>query len=358
MLVDLTIKNYRCFSDTEPARIQLRKGFTGLIGVNNCGKSSLLRFFYEFRKLFDLLSRSDNNFISVVAANAIAFGPPDNVLDLQEMFSNANVRDIELQFLFIPEPGDQEQRKFTAKVIVRRPTNTFQFELFMEGRSLRGMGFNPSTQAVFAGGQPANHVATLSFLFDAFSTLANTLYIGPFRNAINIGTNSNYFDMPTGQSFISTWRARKTGKSKIMQEDILRLTEDIRRIFGFRQLEINSTDDNLTMQLYIDGKSYFLPELGSGVAHFILVLAGAAFEKPSYILIDEPEMGLHPSLQLDFLTTLHSYAREGVIFSTHSIGLAKASAERIYSLRKKDDGTTQLKEFGTTARLSEFLGEL
>lgn len=35
MQIDITLKNYRCFPDSKPARISLREGFTALVGVNN-----------------------------------------------------------------------------------------------------------------------------------------------------------------------------------------------------------------------------------------------------------------------------------------------------------------------------------
>ena len=56
MQIELTLRNYRCFPDTRPMRISLGGGLTAFfIGVNNSGKSSLLKFFYEFRDLFNLL---------------------------------------------------------------------------------------------------------------------------------------------------------------------------------------------------------------------------------------------------------------------------------------------------------------
>src|SRR5690348_1964126 len=51
---DLTIKNYRCFADEEPARISVRPGFTAFLGPNNAGKSTMLRLFYELRTLFEM----------------------------------------------------------------------------------------------------------------------------------------------------------------------------------------------------------------------------------------------------------------------------------------------------------------
>src|SRR5204863_9759085 len=105
---------------------------------------------------------------------------------------------------------------------------------------------------------------------------------------------------------IKNCRSRKTGPIKQSGEAIYALTTDIKHIFGFNDLEINASSDERTLQIFIDGKSFKLSELGSGIAQFILVLANAALKQPqpSYILVDEPELSLHPSLQLDFLTTL------------------------------------------------------
>ncbi|MCH9046402.1 MAG: AAA family ATPase, partial [SAR324 cluster bacterium] len=105
-------------------------------------------------------------------------------------------------------------------------------------------------------------------------------------------------------------------------------------------------------------RSYNLSELGSGLAQFVLVLANATTQRPAFILIDEPELNLHPQLQLDFLTTLASYAREGILFCTHSIGLARAGADRIYSLHKISEGETEVTKYEAIPQLTEFLGEL
>lgn len=56
MEIGITIKNYRCFSDSRPARNRLGQGYTALVGTNNSGKSSLLKFFFNFRNLFGRLS--------------------------------------------------------------------------------------------------------------------------------------------------------------------------------------------------------------------------------------------------------------------------------------------------------------
>jgi energy-coupling factor transporter ATP-binding protein EcfA2 len=83
-----------------------------------------------------------------------------------------------------------------------------------------------------------------------------------------------------------------------------------------------------------------------------------AVRRPAYVLIDEPELNLHPSLQLDFLTTLAGYTSAGILFATHSLGLARAGAEQIYSVRREQQGVSDVRELEGTPELARFLGEL
>lgn len=62
-------------------------------------------------------------------------------------------------------------------------------------------------------------------------------------------------------------------------------------------------------------------------------------------------------MQIDFLTSLASYATEGVVFATHSIGLARAIGDRIFSLQNQGSGVS-CKPFDQTPNYAEFLGEM
>jgi len=112
------------------------------------------------------------------------------------------------------------------------------------------------------------------------------------------------------------------------------------------------------MLLHVDGLVQKLTALGSGITQFLMVLVNVAIRKPAYILIDEPELNLHPTLQQEFLTILKSYVTHGILFSSHSIGLARVTADRRYSLLRVAQGHSQLHEYEGTPRLAEFLGEL
>lgn len=134
------------------------------------------------------------------------------------------------------------------------------------------------------------------------------------------------------------------------------VTEEIRTLFEFERLEINASPLE-TLIVSVNGQPYRLGELGSGIAQFIIVLGNAATTRPSLLLIDEPETNLHPALQVDFLLALANYARCGCIFSTHSIGLARSTADYIYSFQKRGEGTI-VRPFEATPNYLEFVGEL
>jgi ABC-type cobalamin/Fe3+-siderophores transport system ATPase subunit len=362
--IELEIKNYRCFPDSRPAKIRIGNGFVALIGVNNSGKSSLLRFFYEFRHLFS--NSADNGFRNLVNPTS---GRPwafvlQSVPDPSEVFHKKNSRDMELTMRVLPD----------ANVAHPVPNHLTEIRLTIERnravvKDVDFPGHCPADQrqnlaiGTLAGNipilqAPGKPALKLSLLLEGFRVLAETLYLGPFRNAINVDSGQDYFDIKVGQAFIAEWRKRKTGPIVEQNEAMNRLTDDIRRIFDFGSLEINASDDARTLKLVVNNRSFRLDELGAGLAQFIFVLANAAVRRPSFILIDEPEQNLHPSLQIDFLTTLASYAKVGVAFGTHSFGLARAVASRIYSLKRVGEGETEVRNLEATPRLSEFLGEL
>jgi ABC-type cobalamin/Fe3+-siderophores transport system ATPase subunit len=359
MDAEITIKNYRCFPDTKPVRVIVRDGFTAFLGVNNSGKSSLLKFFYELRNVFGSLSQPGNNIAEALRAAGV-YNPPTSVGELEELFYNGNERGIQVTIKLLNlateyAPGQPIATQFV--LTIPRGSNSMSLEVSPpSGASHQGksnIGFNNGVLMV-----DGVAIADLSPFFSLCCDLASTVYIGPFRNAINAGTKTDYFDIDVGQGFIQRWRQFKTGNSSKQNEATYQLTQDICRIFGFRQLEINPSPDDQTLKFFVNGKSYPLSALGSGLAQFVLVLANAATKRPAFILIDEPELNLHPSLQLDFLTTLGSYARRGVLFATHSYGLARARAQSVYTLQADGDDGSDVRPLESTPRLSELLGEL
>ena len=359
MDVEVTVSNYRCFSD-EPVRFALRKGLHAFVGVNNSGKSCLLRLFYELRNVFASMCNQQQVWNSVQSPQAYSLMPM--VKDPSEIFFDRNERDLVIGFEMKQGPVGRAIGPNRFEIVIPRGTSNWSARIHAEGWTvppggvnLRNEGDGNMTVVRSPEGAPA---VALKPVADLGNMLRRMLYLGPFRNAVNVGGSGDYYDIQIGQPFINQWKTLKTGYQKKSSEATYKLTDDIRRIFGFDSLDINASDDGQNLQLMIDGKSYKQSEIGSGLIQFILVLVNAATRQPSYILIDEPELNLHPSLQVDFLTTLASYAEHGVLFATHNLGLARAVSDRVYSVRKVGHDGREVRDFTGSRALAEFLGEL
>lgn len=341
--MEIVLKNYRCFPDTKPARFELAEGMTAFIGVNNVGKSSLLKFFHEFRSIFER-QRLDRTQIPL-------FQPAPSTADVDALFCRTNDR----------------KAVFEVGTPAMLSTGPVQLKLVFESNLGNRQNWNVQllvngTHTPFGGGDVtavSGRGENIAPIFQAARDIEGSVYVGPFRNAINVGGgDAAYFDIVVGQPFIEMWHQFKSGNNVKNNERAGQLVRDIQRIFGLRSLEINTSPDKKTLQLLVNEKSFTLNELGGGISQFIVVLANVLMKRPSYVLIDEPELNLHPQLQLDFLTTIASYATKGVLFSTHSIRLARAAADKIYAVRKTGDFESEVVEYNAIPRLAEFLGEL
>jgi ABC-type cobalamin/Fe3+-siderophores transport system ATPase subunit len=351
--INVELKNYRCFQESAPAKIQVGRGFTSFVGTNNSGKSTLLRFFYEFRDLFQRLGPTE--LANIMQASRLGINLR-GTSDPADIYSDTNDRGLSFTIsLRATEPSSlpvPSRIEFTLE----RGSPNVSAQAFIGAEPLRRdlLGFD--NESLQAGG--VGLVANFAPYFEAFRLLSQAIYIGPFRNAINAGSTESYYDLNVGQAFISAWRQFKTGHSRANRRAAIEVTDVIRRIFDFEGLEINASEGGDTLVINIDDKPYQLQELGAGIAHFIIVLAYVATRKPSLILIDEPESNLHPSLQMDFLTTLGTFGSYGVAFATHSLGLARASSETIYSVRRERQGVSHVQPYEATPNLAEFLGSL
>ncbi len=368
MNIEFELKNYRCFQDLRPARFHLRDGFTSFIGVNNSGKSTLLKFFHEFRGVFRQLAAPQGWIGFQDSAFTFENIPDDN----DDIFCNLNNRNLEIGITFhdvtsitvdnnIPQP--------TRLIITVIRTRRWNIRLFARESEIFA-----SNGAVQAAGTVINiddgPAFDVKHLCPFFSCLSQILYVGPFRNAVSIlpeayaislPSAASYFNIRISYEFMQLWYQYKSGTSKKHREMTLRVTDDIRHILKFQSVEIDAPQKpSGEIRVAIDGKSYLLSEVGAGLAELIVIFGNAAFASPTFILIDEPELHLHPSLQLDFLASLGSYASEGVCFATHNIGLARASSAYIYSVRKSREKFAEVVEFDALHQtsLAEFLGEL
>lgn len=359
MRFNLVIKNYRCFEDSNPIRLEISPGFTAFIGPNNSGKSSLLKFFYESREMWRQFTNI--NTIAQILRSPTGIGVFE-IPDGSEIFCRNNSRDIEIT-ITLENPKTQYSIAKVEIIRIRDQLNACKIRLTLKNNSTyaTNTGLNvdviaiDNAHVVRVVGNQNIHIDCQDFCA-LMQDLANCVYIGPFRNAINQGA-APYYDMPVGTDFISRWDDWKHGNNLSNKITIQKVTDDIKRIFRFNTLEIEANADRKRLDYIVNDQPYRDSELGAGLSEFVMTLGCAATKPTTLILIDEPEIHLHPALQVDYLTSLATYAKDGILFATHSIGLARAVADDIFSCKSRGK-ISEVVPFGATAQLAEFLGEM
>lgn len=355
----IRFSDYRCFRREAPAVLPLEPGFTAFLGPNNVGKSALIRSLYDLRSLFaHVLTLPQNPQAFVAQRFGINVAPP--TYEVAELINDRDDPDCRIELAVDQEAN--AKLPYIQKVGFRFVVADGRFRARLHSSDGAEIGI-PDTDLAIAGMPDPRTISTRSghqYDFGPLLTLLEQIntaqFYGPFRNAINEGAGTHY-DAQIGTGFIAQWHNWKTGPSRAHNVAIQRVTEDIRRLIGARTLEISASAELKTLQVIVDGRPHKLQALGSGIAQLIVVLGNALTRRPSYIVIDEPETHLHPSLQMEFLTTLATHATSGIIFATHSLGLARSIADRVLTVQRRNDDTL-VRPFERTPRYAEFLGSL
>lgn len=376
MNLKLTIKNYRCFEYSKPLVLELKDGFTAFIGVNNSGKSTALKICFEvFGVLRGRLSRGEDHAARLKEAT---FGSNCS----ESILCNRNSRPMSIDVEVFPQHAENRERTVDRLELVftriEGASPLCSAHYWSDGNrievpsAVEELKYVPQTKCIESSASvdigdesdtqlpmafpPVNIECLMSELFYLF----NAMYIGPVRMIIpSSGMSISHFNMSLGSGFVDQWNNYKSGRYPARLIDATdHVQEDIRRIFGFERFEINASSPRGCLLVKINGKTYEVDEVGSGLSQFIAMLAEAAFRQPALLLIDEPELSLHASLQLDFLTTLAKYANENIVFATHNLGLARQSNARILAFHRDEKGRSVAESYERTPRLAEFLGAL
>lgn len=359
----IEIENYRGFTSPTRASFDLGSGITSFVGRNNSGKSSLLKFFYEFRNMFTTLAGNLGAFF--LDNPPFLFQYPQDAGDPLSLFPRENSDPIRIRLELNETPLHVSKVVDNVRTM---PANNLTIEIRRDqprwayahtnygDKKLRG-NVGGSTDALWFtmdSGLRLDFTDIVSLL----QKLGSTLYIGPFRNVLNIGERQQYYDMNVGQAFIREWANAQSG-ALTGRETIQNVIKDIEEIFDIGRLTIDANIERNQMITTINYQPFDITELGSGLVQFIATLYYAKTRNPQYVLIDEPESNLHPSLQLDFLTRLAESSKTGLMFATHSLGLARAAADRIYSVHKESlKQPSRLYTFDGLRNMAELLGEL
>lgn len=116
----------------------------------------------------------------------------------------------------------------------------------------------------------------------------------------------------------------KTKKVEPLAKKLELFTRSINTLFIFKSIHITS-DEGIIVKNY-EGEPINLDSLSSGEQHLLIMIATLIFEseKIDLVLLDEPEISLHPAWQEQFINIIDSIKKLNnikIIISTHSPSL-------------------------------------
>jgi ABC-type cobalamin/Fe3+-siderophores transport system ATPase subunit len=309
--IEITFQNYRGFAMDNPVELQIEEGITFILGVNNVGKSSLIRAFYELRPFIDfqLLNNSRARQHAIQKSSIVSF---DRLINRQD-----------------------NQRKIHLKL--KSGENGWDLEIVPQQPDLHTQDCIVSSNPI---GSPTEDLAL--YMASAFS---ESMLVGPFRSPAVQITDALY-DVQVGRHFINQWDQWANGPRIDHSSQVEQLVRELKELFQFDSFTISVSQATDQLHVTTDDGKFALSELGDGIAHYIIVLGNAMIRKPSFIFIDEPEIGLHPRMQETFVRTLATKAKYGLVATSHSVGLARSVSDRIITLTRLPNGRRVCSPFG------------
>ena len=364
----IKVFGYRSFADRVPLEIDLTQPVTAIVGANNSGKSNVLRFFWE---IGPILRPNLHALIVDAEGSNLPTNPFGNIRAVTSASGvfNQNIEHcpitIELKYMgqldinnLPPDNWLRHASPLKARIQVKRNNtvvaqiwhhskwvtplkNEFQFRQFEDNFFYHT---NDQSFACFYKNSDLN-------CFD------QVFFLPALRSSQYVEHNAT-FNMNLGNHLVAFWKRTKGATDSATRRIAENIERELANIFEYKSLRIDVDDKNTDYIVAVDNRpSIMLKEMGEGFGHFFTVLLNLYGYKRLLSLIDEPETSLHASLQQALMKLISDNTNGPVIFTTHSVGLARAVADKIISI-KQENGISFARDFASARNPLELIGEI
>jgi energy-coupling factor transporter ATP-binding protein EcfA2 len=340
-----------------------------LCGPNNSGKTTIVSSLYRLSQL------SEVRFLPSYGGNAPEgepFSSPVMLVDWADARPNvtaqlfhraADLFRMRLQLVVKPEMPeikdvfpfwqDSEPASFTFAIAARRDQRVQlesirdeDMDVFVSGGSTRL--FRQATEDTERAAGFSKYLATHRAAYEIFELpgklLRRVVYF-PSQRRPTLGNASQIGGLAAGSGLVS-WIESATnpdpreGESARAHHLLQEFQREFAEFAGFRNVALSVrkyevpllNNEQPEINVTVDGQLHLLSQLGSGIGEALIVLLVCKLSQggnppTDIVLLEEPELHLHPRMQRILLERLDSYGVQ-LIVTTHSPTVINALARR------------------------------
>ena len=322
-------------------------GLTFFVGANNSGKTRLAQ------SLTDLAGEPSEDY-----KTAMAYSLPDDVTSRSttNTFPCHDQSVTDWMKLCAQEKHHQNRALLTESVLPLKGSRPLGGQFFTPIRMAGVSGDGISVRTVSEGHSSSENSISQQFYDDIehriailstpFSLPASRSSSGPEKEV-----NATNILLPDGSNLADVCLWLQTQDRRTWERICDALTETVQSL---GELIVEVTGNKLAIVARTASGTRNLKQLGAGIEQLLLV-AVASESQPAgrMVMVDEPEIGIHPAAQRTLLKHLRRWAENRqIVVVTHSPTMIEPSTEqpgeRFYVVRQTDPGESTVEQCDRT----------